>query len=424
MGPMWYDPRSGEILSANVSVNHNVIRLIQQWRFVQTAAADPRVRGEVLPEEVLGESLAYVVSHEIGHCLGLMHNMAGSSGIAVESLRDPEFTAGIGTTYSIMDYARYNYVAQPGDYERGVKLCPPSLGVYDMYAIEWLYSPKADGSEASEKAMREFVDAHSGDIRYRYGIQQLQGVADPSSIDEDLGDDPVAAAAYGISNLKYIAEHIGEWCSWDSDYSFRAAISQEMLTQYQRYISACLYNVGGKYINPHLTSDSWTASEPVPAERQKASVAFILAQAPDQQWLDLPQMKEGRARQDELGPALSLSIFKALLQRFSQLPADGLYTKSEFLADVAQSCFAPTRRSLKLSQGEMDMQLAFVNFLINGSGLEVTRAITDDSASVHCCYAALMDARRLISSKASSGDEATRNHYALILYKIDKATRK
>lgn len=425
MGPMWFDPRSGEILSANISINHNVIRAIQQWRFVQTAAADPRVRGEILPEEVLGESLSYVVSHEVGHSLGLMHNMAASSGIPVESLRDP--ASNVGTTYSIMDYARYNYVAQPGDFERGVKLCPPSLGVYDMYAIEWLYSPEADGSEASEKAMRAWVDSHSGDLRYRYGVQQLQGIVDPSAIDEDLGDDPVAAAGYGISNLKYIADHIGEWCgSWDSDCNFRRAVGTEMLTQYQRYISACLYNVGGRYLNAHLSSDSWVASEPVPYDRQKASVAFIMEQAPDQKWLDLPQMKEGRARQDDLGPALSVSVVKALLQRCSQLPAAGenVYTKAEFLSDIAKSVFAPTRKSAKLSQVEMDIQLAYVNFLISGSGLEATRAITDDNGSVHSCYSALMDCRKLVSAKAKTGDEATRKHYALILHKIEKATSK
>lgn len=421
MGPMWFDPRSGEILAANVSVNHNVIRMIQQWRFVQTAAADPRVRSQVLPEEVLGESLAYVVSHEIGHSLGLMHNMAASSGIPVESLRDPGFTAETGTTYSIMDYARYNYVAQPGDFEKGVKLCPPSVGLYDIYAIGWLYSDK------SEDELKELVDSRSGDLRYRYGAQQLQGVVDPSAIDEDLGDDPVAAAAYGISNLKYIAERIGEWCGpWDSDCSFRRGVTQEMLTQYQRYISACLYNVGGRYLNAHLGSDRWVASEPVPYERQKASVAFILAQAPDQEWLDLPQMKEGRTRQDDLGPALSVSVVKALMQRFSQLPVsgEGAYTKSEFLSDLFESAFAKTRKGAKLDQVEMDIQLQLVNFLIGGAGLDATRAITDDNGSVHCCYTALMNCRTLVSAKAKTGDEATRNHYSLLLYKIDKSTRK
>lgn len=424
MGPMWYDPRSGEILAANVSVNHNVIRMIQLWRFVQTAAADPRVRGEILPQDVLGESLAYVVSHEIGHSLGLMHNMAASSGIAVESLRDPEFTSNVGTTYSIMDYARYNYVAQPGDFERGVKLCPPELGLYDMYAIKWLYSPR---SERDDKAMKELVDSYSGDLRYRYGVQQLQGVVDPSAIDEDLGDDPVAASRYGISNLKYIAEHIGQWCDpWDEDFSFRRLAAQEMLTQYQRYISACLYNVGGKYLNAHVGQDRWVASQSVPYQRQKESVAFILEQAPSQQWLDLPQMKESRVKQDELGAALSVSVVKALLQRFSSLPVEGegAYTKAEFLSDVSEKLFAGTRKSAKLSQYEMDVQLQLVNFLISGSALDATRAITDDNGSVHCCFKALMDCKALISSKEKTGDEATRNHYSLLLYKIDKSTRK
>ena len=141
MGPSWSDPRTGEILNASVYLYHNLIGLVRNWRFVQTAQTDADVRQKVLPTEVLGDCISYVVAHEVGHTLALMHNMAGSSSIPVDSLRSASFTNKYGTTYSIMDYARNNYVAQPGDKEKGVRLTPPDLGVYDYFSIKWLYSP-------------------------------------------------------------------------------------------------------------------------------------------------------------------------------------------------------------------------------------------------------------------------------------------
>ena len=128
------------IINASVTVFHNIVQLVQCWRFLQTAPADEEVRDVVLREDCW-RCIAYVLSHEVGHTLSLMHNMAGSSSIPVESLRDPKFTQEFGTTYSIMDYARNNYIAQPGDKERGVRLTPPELGAYDYYAIAWLYTP-------------------------------------------------------------------------------------------------------------------------------------------------------------------------------------------------------------------------------------------------------------------------------------------
>ena len=153
MGPSWIDPRSGEIINASVTVFHNIVQLVQYWRFLQTAPADEEVRDVVLREDLLGDCIAYVLSHEVGHTLSLMHNMAGSSSIPVESLRDPKFTQEFGTTYSIMDYARNNYIAQPGDKERGVRLTPPELGAYDYYAIAWLYSPIFEAKTAEEETV-------------------------------------------------------------------------------------------------------------------------------------------------------------------------------------------------------------------------------------------------------------------------------
>lgn len=418
MGPMWFDPRTGEILSANVTINHNIIKLIQRWLFVQTAAVDPRARQQFLPEDLLGESIAYVVSHEIGHTLGLMHNMAGSSGIPVESLRDAEFTSKYGTTYSIMDYARYNYVAQTGDLEKGVKLCPPSLGIADKYAIEWLY-----GNNLPE----DFVQNHSGDLRYRYGMQQIYGVTDPSSIDEDLGDDPVAASSYGIINLKVIAANINEWCGpWDLDFSFRRDMASQMINQYQKYLSACMYNIGGRYLNPHLEGDNWIPSENVPAARQKATVDFLMKECTAMGWIDSDGMKLCRSNKDNLSSAMAVAVMKAMLEKLPSLPAAGKdsYTKDNFLSDISAHILRPTRKGQSLTAVQRDMQLQWVSFLINGSEIDTKRAITSDNSAVAQCYARLMECRRTLGQMATTGNEQTRNHYALLIHKIDKSISK
>lgn len=423
MGPMWSDPRTGEILNASVSIYHNVVKLIRQWLFVQTSAADPVVRTQELPIEALGGSIAYVVSHEVGHCLGLMHNMAGSSGIPVDSLRSPSFTREYGTTYSIMDYARYNYVAQREDVERGVKLAPPGLGVYDKYVIEWLYSPSADGSPESEARMAAFVDKHSGDPRFRYGRQQLQAIDDPSSNSEDLGDDPVAASALGIRNLAKTASCLGEWCSeWDKDFSFRKEMSQEIITQYQRYISACLYNVGGKYLNEHLDSDNWVPCTEVSAQEQRKSVLFILSQTDCLGWVDCDAMRECREKQDNMAPALGISVFRALLARCNNVPSDtDGYSRSEFVEDVCNHVLEPTRKGKALDKVQRELQVQFVSFLINGSELVDRKAPTVDNATAHICYSTLLKVRKTLEAKARTGDKATANHYALMIYKIERS---
>lgn len=194
MGPSWVDPRSGEILNASVYVYHDVMKLLNNWLFVQTAQADERVRAVTIPEEVIGDGLRYVVAHEVGHCLGYMHNMSASAVIPVDSLRSPSFTQKYGTTTSIMDYARFNYVARPGDRERGVKLTPPRFGLYDYYAVKWLYTPVPDAATAADEyaVTSKWITGAAADSVYRFGKQQFSRSIDPRSQSEDLGD-PVEA---------------------------------------------------------------------------------------------------------------------------------------------------------------------------------------------------------------------------------------
>lgn len=195
MGPSYVDPRTGEILGADVIWYHNVLKLLHDWRFVQTGAVDPRVRQHVFPDSVMYESLTYVTAHEVGHCLGLMHNMGASYAYTIENLRDPEFTQKYGTTPSIMDYARNNYIAQPGDLERGVKLTPPQIGVYDINAIKWGYRLIQDAENIFDEkpVLDKWIREHDGDPMYEFGAQQVLGLIDPTDQTEDLSNDLITA---------------------------------------------------------------------------------------------------------------------------------------------------------------------------------------------------------------------------------------
>ena len=288
MGPSWVDPRSGEILNASVYLYHDVIKLLNNWIFIQTAQADKRVRHKIIPREVMDDALRYVVSHEVGHCLGFMHNMSASSVIPVDSLRSPSFTQKHGTTTSIMDYARFNYVAQPGDMERGVRMMPPRFGLYDDYLIRWNYTPVPEAkTEEEEYAITsKWITDLSGDPIYRYGKQQSD-ILDPRSQTEDLGDDAVKATQYGVKNLKYILANLNQWLDKeDNDYKHRSAIYDGIIMQYLTYMLHVYHNIGGIYLHEKLVGDKVEALESEPKEKQKEAMSYFLEQLETMDWLD------------------------------------------------------------------------------------------------------------------------------------------
>ncbi|GGG90358.1 glutaminyl-tRNA synthetase [Polaribacter pacificus] len=273
-GPHVSDPRSGEILESDINWYHNVMSLLQGWYFVQTAAINPEAQMVGFKDEIMGELIKFVSSHEVGHTLGLPHNMGSSSAYSVESLRSAEFTKKFGTAPSIMDYARFNYVAQPED--KGVALMP-NIGVYDKYAISWGYRPILNADANSEKATLDaWILKHAGDPLYRFGRQL--GV-DPSAQTEDLGDDAVKASNYGVANLKRIVPNLIKWTGKDGeDYSDLKEMYGHVISQFNRYTGHVAMNVGGIYENNKTADQAGGIYTYVPKERQISSVNYLIKQ--------------------------------------------------------------------------------------------------------------------------------------------------
>lgn len=274
-GPHVSDPRSGEILESDINWYHNVMTLLRNWFFVQTAAINPDAQTVKFRDEIMGRLIRFVSSHEVGHTLGLPHNMGSSSAYKVDDLRDPEFTKKYGTAPSIMDYARFNYIAQPGD--EGVALMP-NIGVYDKYAISWGYRPILDAKtpEDEKKTLDSWILKHADDPMYRFGRQQSGGVIDPSSQTEDLGDDAMKASAYGIANLKRIVPNLIKWTSEDGkDYDDLGTLYGQVLGQFNRYMGHVTANIGGVYENYKTYDQEGAVYTPVTKARQKEALQFL-----------------------------------------------------------------------------------------------------------------------------------------------------
>lgn len=278
MGPSILDPRSGEILEADIMWWHNVISMVQEWITVQTGAIDPKARGTKLPDEIMGDAIRFVACHEVGHSLGLRHNMMGSWTFPTDSLRSKSFTDKMNSTASsIMDYARYNYVAQPGD---GVTAVSPHIGPYDIFAIEYGYRWYGlPTPEAEKDVLYDFLNKHNGRL-YKYSeAQDPRSAVDPRAQNEDLGDDPVRSSELGIANLKRIVPEIIKWTTTGEKgqtYEEASRLYYAVITQWNNYLYHVMANIGGIYIENTTVGDGVKTYTYVEKEKQEASLDFLL----------------------------------------------------------------------------------------------------------------------------------------------------
>lgn len=439
-GPHVSDPRSGEILESDINWYHNVMTLLRNWFFVQTAAINPDARSVAFDDEVMGRLIRFVSSHEVGHTLGLPHNMGSSVAYPVDSLRSASFTQKYGTAPSIMDYARFNYIAQPGD--EGVALMP-DIGVYDKYAVMWGYKPILDKSAEDEKPVLDnWILTHQNDPKYRFGRQQSGGVIDPSSQTEDLGDDAVKASTYGIANLKRIVPNLIQWTyEKGKNYDDLETMYGQVLGQYNRYMGHVSANVGGVYEYYKTYDQDGEVYTHVSESKQKVAMKFLrdeLFNTPE--WLinkDLFNKFEHagaleRIRNTQVRTLNNLLDF-GRLQRLSEnetLNGNTAYTLLEMMTDLRNAVWSELSSGRNTDTYRRNLQRAFIDrmeYLMTKDQPNlpanfrrfVTRTEVEVSQSdIRAIVRAQLNILRS-QLRGAGGDTLTRYHYQDALERIE-----
>lgn len=481
MGPSVVDPRSGEIIEADVVWWHNVMTLLHTWMRVQTAPIDPRARTNKFDDEYMASAIRFVSSHEVGHTFGLKHNMGASSSFPVDSLRSKTFTAKMGgTASSIMDYARFNYVAQPED---GVECITPEIGIYDKFAINWAYR-WLDVKEPHEElpVLNRWITEHSDDKMYWYGEQQdPRDPIDPRSLDEDLGDDVIKANRYGIRNLKRIVPNIIQWTEEDGeDFMEAGKLLMAVINQWKMYAGHVTANVGGFYINNPVKGETFDRYIPVEKEKQKEAVKYLSEEVfvvPD--WLfgaevwkksypvrnspagEVEYSSYNTARELQYACFYDLMKDDRLMRMYEAEAMKGkkeVYTPEEMFADLHKTVFKGSIQGRNLSLFERMTQKNYLDAIIVSSNKAVEKTTKKALHNGNCCNfaarqaaftlpeheeiqirnlqftsmgrvseavsvkrGALLNALRLAEKNRNTGNVETRQHYEDLIIRIKEA---
>ncbi|WP_427874758.1 zinc-dependent metalloprotease [Flavobacterium sp. MMS24-S5] len=438
-GPRISDPRSGEIMESHVGWYHNVMKLVQRWYMIQAELLDPRARKMHLDDELMGQLIRFVSSHEIGHTIGLRHNMGASSATPVEKLRDKKWVEANGHTVSIMDYARFNYVAQPEDNISPIGLYP-RIGSYDKWAVEWGYKyyPNTKDEFEEEKLLAKLTtDSLTANPKLWFGGEGKD--EDPRSQSEDLGDDAVLASDYGIKNLKRVVPHLIEWTYQPNDpYDNLAEMHKAVVRQYGLYLYHVLKNIGNNYVTKRTVDEKGVVYKPVPKAKVKAAIDYLGRQLfVSPLWMypqeidDLIALKREDQISDQQNQVLNMLLSSGMLYNINlkSMQSEGAYTVPEFLNDVQQTVWVKFSGDEKQDFYRRGFQRGYIEklgMLLLPKELEPGKAANAAQRSDVKLYAKqhLLKLKTDIEKLKTSVTGINKDHYESILIDIDKIITK
>lgn len=364
-GPSWSDPRTGELYCADVYVWGSLADFALRTGYVQTAQACEEIRGGKMPEKMFADHLQCVINHEIGHTLGLAHNMAGSQAYTIEQLLNPEFVKKNGLSASTMDYIYFNYIVPPG--RKDIPLSYTNLGPYDKNLLKYIYYPTDPSLTAEEdwKVVAKFIDEHEGDPRYRYGEQQWGTYYDPTVVNYDLSCEPLKAGSMGISNLKYVLCHMSQWLKGKEKTQLKEEIYKALVEQYKTLVKNNLYYVGGVKLNHVLNGSTNKSYEVLGYNLQKSAFNWVAKELLNCQWLNEKSVTQDFDATQEA--SISVADFFAdeiaklykKVEFANSLNTDKPYTLGDFTDNIFRVYFEqPATKSSDKTVARLQLSLA------------------------------------------------------------------